>query len=240
MPDARAEEAVDLELVLAVDASGSVDQNELRLQLGGIAAGFRDPEVLKAITDGPLGRIAVSLLLWAQPEMRKEMTGWYVIGSRFDAGGFADAVEGFQRRLSGGTGIGAGIARAIRSMKENGIEGRRRVVDVSGDGRETPPREYVVQISQAREMANAHDVTINGLAILSDDPGLGKYYEREMITGPNAFVMTVEGFEDFAGAMRRKLLREIEFRPAVATRPGDGDRTESDQDSLALSLSEIR
>src|SRR5436305_12408699 len=76
---AAADEIVDLELALAVDASGSVDDGEFALQLKGIASGFRDPDVLKAIRSGPLCRVAVNLIVWAEPQAPKDMSGWQII-----------------------------------------------------------------------------------------------------------------------------------------------------------------
>ncbi|MCB1493935.1 MAG: DUF1194 domain-containing protein, partial [Rhodobiaceae bacterium] len=213
---ARAGEAsADLELVLAVDASGSVDDAEFRLQLDGIAAAFEDPQVRAAIRSGPEGRIAVALLVWAEAEVPADASPWFVIATDADCAAFAATVRGFPRRVNGGTGIGAGLVQAMRLFERNGIAGRRQVVDVSGDGRETPPRDYVVLVDQARGMALSRGVTLNGLAILSDDPGLADWYRAEVMTGAGAFVMTASGFEDFAEAMRRKLLREVEYKPII-------------------------
>src|SRR4051794_27061147 len=111
-----AEDVVDLELALAVDASGSVDDGEFALQLEGIAAGFRDPDVRKAIRSGPSGRIAVNLVVWAEPQVPKDMSGWEIIASDADAERFARLVENFPRRVTGATGIGEGIASALRSF----------------------------------------------------------------------------------------------------------------------------
>lgn len=211
-----ADEIVDLELALAVDASGSVDDGEFALQLEGIAAGFRDPEVRKAIRSGPSGRIAVNLVVWAEPQVPKDMSGWEIIASDDDAERFAGAVERFPRRVTGATGIGAGIASALRSFDGNDIAAGRQTVDVSGDGRETAPREPTVLIGQARAMAMARGVTLNGLAILNEEPGLDEWYRRNLQAGQGSFVMAVGRYEDFAEAMRRKLLKEIEYRPRVS------------------------
>src|SRR5689334_24267507 len=110
-----AETAVDLELVLAVDASGSVSDQEYQLQLAGIARGFRDPAVRKAIRSGPEKAMAVNLLVWAEPQVPKDTTGWFVITGDADAESFARIVEAFPRRQTGATAIGEGIAAALRS-----------------------------------------------------------------------------------------------------------------------------
>ncbi len=214
----HAETAVDLELVLAIDASASVDPGEFSLQLGGIASAIRDPDVQRAIAAGPIGRIAIAAIVWADATLRKDEGDWHVIEGPADAETFAREIETFRRLVSGGTGLGSGIAEAIRMTDRNGIAGTRRVVDVSGDGIETPPRENVLLLPDARGMALGRGVTVNGLAILNDVPDLDDYYRREVIVGDGAFVMAVHDYRDFAEAFRRKLLREIEDRPPVSLR----------------------
>ena len=209
---------VDLALVLAVDASGSVDDGEFALQLAGIAAGFRDPKVRGAIKSGAEGRVAVALLVWADHQVPKDRTGWFVLASDQDAENFARTVETFPRHQNGATGIGEGLAASLRAIDTSGFEARRRVVDISGDGRETTPREFVVLLPQARAMANAQGVTVNGLAITNEDPGLLSYYRNAVQTGAGSFALPATSYEAFAEAMRRKLLREIEYRPAISQR----------------------
>jgi len=208
-------QTVDLELVLAVDASGSVDDTEFALQLGGIAQGFRDPAVQDAVSRGAEGRIAVNLIAWAEHGMPKSETGWHQISDRRSAEQFAATVERFFRDQNGATGLGEGIAAAVRSINQNGSEAPRRVIDVSGDGRETPAREYVVLLPQARAMALAHGIVVNGLAISNAEEDLAAYYRSDLQAGPGSFVMEARDYADFAEAMRRKLLREIEYRPDV-------------------------
>lgn len=224
---ASTDTAVDLELVLAIDASASVDPAEFSLQLGGIANALRDAEIQEAIAAGPVGRIAVAAIIWADATLPKQPGSWFVVESPGDAEAFARHIEAFPRTISGGTGLGAGIVEAIRLMERNGIAGTRQVVDVSGDGVETPPRENVLLISDARGMALGRGITVNGLAILTDVPDLADYYRAEVAVGPRAFVMAAGNYEDFAEAFRRKLLREIEDRPPMSRdrrRPG-GART---------------
>src|SRR3954463_857359 len=116
---ARAAEIVDLELALAVDASGSVDDGEYRLQIEGIAAGFRDKAVKEAIRSGPLKRIAVAVIIWAEPQVPKDTTGWVMISTDAEAEAFASEVEGMERHMNGATGIGEGVSWSLRSMEEN-------------------------------------------------------------------------------------------------------------------------
>jgi Protein of unknown function (DUF1194) len=214
---ARAGEAVDLELVLAVDASGSVNDEEFALQLEGIAAGFRDPAVLAAIRSGPQKRIAAMMLVWAEHRAPKGTTGWFVLAGDADAEAFARAVERFPRQQNGGTGMGEGVAEALREIERNAIEGGRQVIDVSGDGPESPPRDDAVLMPQAREAALAAGVTINGLAIANDVPDLLDYFEKSVRTGLDSFAMGAIDYDDFAEAMRRKLVKEIEWRPRLSS-----------------------
>lgn len=208
-PKAHAANPVDLQLVLAVDASGSVDEREYRLQLHGIAEAFRDPEVIKAIGAGPHGRIAVALMVWAESNRPKAKTPWRIIADRADALAFADLTNGFGRPVGGGTGIGKAMVTAVRMLESSGLTGTRRVIDVSGDGRETTFREWSVPPDQARHAAIDRGITINGLAITAEDKGLAAYYETQVIAGPGAFVMTAGSIDDFKRVMRAKLLREI-------------------------------
>jgi hypothetical protein len=211
----QAETPVDLELVLAVDASGSVDQQEFLLQLGGIAQGFRDEEVQAAITSGPLGRIAVALMIWSDATSKKAVSRWVLVDSSASAEAFADLVlSQVTRRKAflgkGGTGIGSAVGRGIKMIRLNEFEGTRKVIDVSGDGHETPLRHGEgMALPEAKRRARRRGITVNGLAIVTDNPGLTSYYERKVIRGPGSFVITANGYDDFAEAMKLKLLREI-------------------------------
>ena len=212
---------VDLELVLAVDASGSVDEREYRLQMAGIAVAFRDPEVLKAIESGPYGQIAVALLTWAEATEPKDFSGWHLVASPEDAERLARLAESFPRRVAGGTGIGQAVAYGVRLIERNEIESLRKVIDLSGDGKETAPRAFTVMPRQARFVATARGVTVNGLAILNEVPDLETYYRTDVIAGSEAFALSVARYEDFAAAMTRKLIREISYRPKVSRLPGE-------------------
>lgn len=214
---AKAEE-VDLELVLAMDGSGSISASEYVLQIEGTAAAFRDPAIQQAILSGPTGRIAVAVLIWADAALPKFESGWYVVDSPETADQFAQVVLNFHQHSGrkfgqggGGTGIGDGIRHALEMMRLNRHQGLRQVVDVSGDGIETKPWfAKAVELPVARVMAEAQKVTVNGLAILTRDfPTLDTYYEQQVIVGPGAFVVVADGFDDFGRAIRAKLWREI-------------------------------
>lgn len=215
-PAVRAETVVDLELALAVDASASVDDAEFRLQLDGLAAAFEQPEIVAAIRSGPLGAIAVSILIWAEATVPPDQSDWFVLRSAADASRFAARLTRQRRTRTGGTGLGAGLASAMRSFDRNGIAAARQVVDVSGDGAETPPREIVVTMPAARSQALSRGVTINGLAIANEDPELGAWYRRNVAVGADSFVMVALDYAAYATAIRRKLLREIRHRPRLS------------------------
>lgn len=215
---------VDLEIVLAVDGSGSISASEFRLQLEGYANALRDEAVQSAAVSGPLGKIAVAMMVWSDAAFKKFETDWFVIDSRAAAGRYADIVEIFHVHSGrnygmggGGTGIGSGIEYALQMIDGNGIEARRRTIDVSGDGIETEPwfRE-AMELPEARALAASKDVTVNGLAILTDFGALDRYYEDEMITGPGAFVVVADDWSDFAEAIQRKLF--LEFMSPLAER----------------------
>jgi len=214
---ANAEE-VDLELVLAMDASGSISNQEYVLQLEGTAAAFRDPAIHAAITSGPIGKIAVTVMLWSDAAFPKVNSGWFVLDGGQSANSFAELVRNYQltrdRKIGfggGGTGIGSGVEEALKLLKNNHQRGLRRVIDVSGDGVET---EFwfskSIMMPDAKVLANLENVVINGLPILTRDfPNLDDYYRKNVVTGPGSFIVTAKNFEDFGRAIRKKLLREI-------------------------------
>lgn len=216
--------AVDLELLLAVDASGSVSAEEFGLQIGGIAAAFRDPEISQAVRSGPLQSIAVALMIWSDARSRKAVSKWHVIDSPDTALEFADIVLAqIARRKSflgkSGTGIGAAIGHGLKELRTNNIDGTRQAIDVSGDGHETPLMfGEAMALPEARRRAARAEVVINGLAILSDDPNLGVYYRARVAMGPGSFVIHADDFDDFGRAIKLKLLREI--RQLLGAAPG--------------------
>ncbi len=196
--------------MLAVDASGSVDNTELRLQLVGIATAFRSPEVLAAIAEGPYGRIAVALVLWAGHNNPKVISPWSLVLDQVSAEAFARTVEGFPRGgVDGATGIGKAIFFSARALTDNAYDGERMVIDISGDGRENPPDDWTLMLSDGRAFARSRGITVNGLAILTDDATLDDYYRYDVILGFGAFVEVARTYDDFAEAIHRKLVREI-------------------------------
>lgn len=207
---AAAAVCADLALVLAFDASGSVDEAEFALQLHATADAFRDAEVQRAIR--ATGTVAVAAIVWGDSAYGTQTMAWDLVDGAEGAERVARRLETQRREVDGNTDLGTGLAAALDLIEATGDCAPRRVVNISGDGRETttPRRRHGVSIMQARRRAEAMNVTVNGLAIESEDPDLDEYYRNAVITGPDAFVMAVNDHTAFAEAMRRKLIREIE------------------------------
>ncbi len=205
-----AAEKVDLALVLAVDCSGSVSSKEYALQVNGIANAFRDPAVIAAATTGPHHRIAVNLMTWGDPEDQKFVSGWYIVSSVSEGAAFADVAASFDRRMNGGTGIGIAIAFGLALLNDGTLQASRQTIDVSGDGEESYElREPRFKLADAQKLRELSGVTVNGLAIQNEDRNLGAYYSKYVAAGPENFVVTIDTYQQYADAIRRKLLLEI-------------------------------
>ena len=203
---ASAQTPVDLQLVLAVDASGSVDQIRFELQKRGYMAAFRHARVLQAIRSGPHQAIAVTMMQWTGPMLQVQVVGWTLVGDQQTAAAFATAIERVPRQLfSGGTSISGAIDHAMTLFPRNPYRGGRRVVDISGDGSNNRGR----SVNLARDEAVAAGIGINGLPILALEPGLDQYYQHNVIGGPGAFVVVARDYDTFAEAILRKLITEI-------------------------------
>lgn len=199
---ARAE--CGLELVLAVDTSASVDHQEYHLQSVGFAKAFRDPAVIAAIRSA--GGVAVTVIHWSSVDQQWQAIDWRLLRDERSAVAFASAIEAVPRRYSlRGTGLGLALRFAENLIRSNDFQCRRRVIDVSGDGQNN----VGVEPAGVRDAIVASGITINGLAILSDDPQLDIYYRADVVGGDGAFVITVEAYQNFQQAIRIKLLREI-------------------------------
>lgn len=202
---ARAE-YVDLELVLAVDCSSSVAYDEYSLQVFGLAEALRNPLLAKALEAVGEGGIAVALVQWSDATRQYVAQGWYKINSPETALAFADLIETTPRFVEGGgTSISGVIDFATALFEANDYDGRRKAIDVSGDGRNNHGRWGFA----ARDEALARGITINGLAILNEEPGVDLHYAKYVIGGPNAFLTTADDYTDFANSMLLKLVREI-------------------------------
>jgi hypothetical protein len=209
---ALAVEHVDLKLVLATDVSGSISNGELRLERAGTAAAFLDPDVIKAIENGALGRIAVAMVDFSSPGFGKTVIPWNIIHDRASAIAFAKSIVDTPRTPGNRTSISNALelgAELIESSEKD-IVATRKVIDVAGDGPNNDGR----PLPQVRQRLMAQGVVVNGLPIMDESsngyfPGLDKYYQACVAGGRGAFIIAVRSFVDFGPAMRRKLILEI-------------------------------
>jgi len=220
------ERAVELELVLAADVSGSMDVVEAGLQRQGYARAFRHPDVVAAIRESGRGRIAVAYIEWAGAGDQRTLVGWTEIADAGSAAAFAAALERPGVRIEEGTSISRAIAFAAALFDGNGFRGKRRIIDISGDG----PNNMGGNVTRARDRALAAGIVINGLPITGQRPSvsgfpllpdLDTYFADCVIGGAGAFIVVAEGFDDFARAIRKKLVLEIAgvTPPAPLLRP---------------------
>ena len=207
---------VALELVLAIDSSTSVSDREFLLQRRGLAAAFRDPEVCVAIERAGTGGVAVAVTQWSNAGDQVLAVRWTRLSGGETCLAFAERLDAMERRLVGGTVISGAIDFARRQILQNAYAGKRAVIDLSGDG----PDRHGVEPALARDRAVEAGITINALAIMTGQYRLDRYLRANIIGGPGAFVMTASGYEDFAAAMRQKLIREI-TRPSLVYRSAD-------------------
>lgn len=205
---AQLPEYVDTALVVSVDVSNSVDAHRYKLQMEGIAQALEDPDVLKAILNGPNASILFSMVTWA--DRPRQVIGWERISNPVEAAAVAAKVRGLPRQTGEFTCLSA-MLRSISDKVVSQIPAKpfRTIVDVSGDGRENcNPEEPPARV---RDELAASGVTVNGLPILEGDEGetLEQWYRENVMGGPGAFVLPADGFEDFGRAIRQKFIIEI-------------------------------
>ncbi len=212
---------VDVALVLVSDVSRSIDDTEFALQKQGYHDAFTDPRVMEAIAAGPQGSIAVTYIEFAGTGQTHTVVNWTVIRDADGARDFADRLAAAPRSDWGATAIGIAIDTAVQLLAESGLDARRRVIDVCGDGTSNQGR----TVESARDEAVAAGITINGLALVNDHPseamyahvhppgGLPKYYREHVTGGVSSFVLEVHDFKSFGKAMTRKLIDEIAALP---------------------------
>lgn len=215
---------VDVELVLAADGSGSIDDDELKLQREGYAEAITSPEVLNAIRTGAVGTIAIAYMEWGGPASQHVIVDWHLVSDAASAEKFAALLRSRPRAAAGYNSISNAIDFSVRMIERNGHEAGKRVIDVSGDGPNIGGR----SIDEARAEAVAKGVTINALAIRRPGSGvaisagafgmpLDEYYRRNVIAGPGAFVEIADATRSFAAAVRSKLVLEIAGGPAAGS-----------------------
>ncbi|WP_171100073.1 DUF1194 domain-containing protein [Ruegeria sp. HKCCD7255] len=202
---------VDLELVLLVDVSRSMTERELEIQRQGYAAALQSDEVFAAVRSGLLQRIALTYVEWAGTQ--EVVVDWRLVETRADLEGFARALTTRFDPALRRTSISEALIFGAAMIEENEFEGLRKVIDVSGDG----PNNQGRPVLRARETVLSKSITINGLPLMTQE-GLGSqwhlddldvYYENCVTGGPGSFVIPVLDWQDFAEAVRRKLVLEI-------------------------------
>ena len=224
---ARAQEQVDLLLVLASDVSRSVDTRKFELQRQGYAAALSNPRVIEAIRSGPHGRIAICFVEWSGATSQKLVIDWTIVGDAASARRIGDQMLELPRSFADRTSIAAGLEFSLRQLESAPYQTTRRTIDVSGDGTNNSGRD----IASMRDEVLAKGITINGLVILSDTPlpwnpehtnppgGLDEYYRRNVTGGPGSFVMVAENHNSFGQAIVKKLIAEIAWvepeRPVI-------------------------
>lgn len=220
VPAYAAEPSVDVALVLLTDVSRSIDDSEFRLEKQGYAAAFQDKRVLDAIAGGPTGAIAVAYVEFAGADEVRTVLDWRIVRTAADAQTFASEIGEAPRSAWGRTSISAGLDHSATLLTQTPLGATRRVIDVVGDGTNNSGRD----IQAARDDALASGITINGLAIINENPanlayahvqppgGLAAWYQANVTGGPGSFVLEVRSFQTFRDAMVRKLLSEIATR----------------------------
>jgi hypothetical protein len=208
--------SVDVELVLAVDVSYSMDMDELAIQREGYAQAIVSKEFLQALKTGPNGKISVTYFEWAASSDQKIIIPWRVIDGPETADAVANEIMKTPIRRASRTSISGAINFAMPLFDENPHRGLRRVIDISGDG----PNNNGSPVTMARDAALEKGIVINGLPIMVKEPSystmdidnLDFYYEDCVIGGPGSFVVTIKDREKFKEAIRTKLLLEVAGR----------------------------
>jgi hypothetical protein len=204
---------VDLQLVLAVDISYSMDPEEQRLQRDGYLQAIVSPEVMDAIRRGLIGKIAVSYVEWAGAHEQQVVIGWRIIDGPETAHAFAEELRGKPYRRAFRTSISGAINASVSLLESSGLRSQRRVIDISGDG----SNNNGMLVEPARDAALAKGIVINGLPIMlfrpnnryADVENLDAYYQDCVVGGPGSFVIPIKTPEEFVPATRRKLILEV-------------------------------
>lgn len=206
------ERTVDLELILAIDTSSSVSSEEFDLQMRGMSQAFRNEAVIGAIRASGDRGIVVAMVQWSDARKQLLAIDWFEVKDGESAERFAQEIDNTPRFLfGGGTALGGALTFAARQFDKNSYNGRRKVIDVSGDGRTNQG----TRPERVRDQVVDSGITINGLAILNEDPTIDTYYRYNVIGGTGAFVITATDYEDFSAAMLEKLIKEISGVPIV-------------------------
>lgn len=213
VPAGAADEQVDVELVLAVDVSYSMDLDELALQREGYIGAVTSAEFLNALKLGPNGRVALAYMEWAGVDEQKLVVDWTIVDGPATAARFATAIQEAPLRRVYRTSISGAMNFGAALFDNNGIRGLRRVIDISGDG----TNNQGPLVEPTRDGLVSRGITINGLPLLLKEPAgsmldieqLDVYYEDCVIGGPGAFVIPIRAKHEFADAIKTKLVLEV-------------------------------
>jgi hypothetical protein len=211
-PVQSAQQQVDLKLVLATDVSGSINSEELRVEREGTAGAFLDPDVIKAIQSGALGKIAVAMLDFSSSGAAQMVIDWRIIEDAASATAFAETIRATPRSRGRRTSISSALelGSLMLEASQKDIVGTRKVIDVSGDG----PNNDGSPMTEVHDKTVAQGIIVNGLPVMDDQangyyPDLDKYYAACVAGGRGSFVVVVHSYQDFRAAMRHKLILEI-------------------------------
>lgn len=206
-PALAEETPVDVELLLLVDVSASIDDDQYALQKLGYVRAFESSDLIEAIRRGAHGSIAVTYVEWDRTP--RQMVGWHLIDGDDAARSFAEAITAAPRHKTGGTtGLAAALLIAPILFETNKFKGLRRIVDVSGDGAENTGSDTAA----ARDAVLAAGVSaINGIVVTTKD-GPREFYQEDVIGGGRSFLLVASDFLEFEDAVRRKLVLEIAAR----------------------------
>ena len=205
---------VDLQLLLAVDVSQSIDEEEAQLQRAGYIRALQDPDIIDIIKSGYHGRIALSYMEWAGPLQQWLLVNWQVVDSEVTAAAFAKRLISAPIRMGQRTSISYAILHAISIFRDSEYSSFRKVIDISGDGANNGG----FYVHETRHRAVENGITVNGLAILNNRPSpigipatknIDNYYEDCVIAGSGAFIVVAQKLESFSAAVRRKMILEI-------------------------------
>lgn len=200
---------VDVELVLAVDISQSMDEGEFALQRAGYVEALRHPDFINAVRSGTNGRIALAYFEWAGVVRDDGVIAWQVIDGEVSANTFADKIASRPFRSFRGTSISGALGFGTGLLEKNAFSAPRRVIDISGDG----PNNAGLPVASTRDAALAKGIVINGLPILiSPSPSVSRldsYYADCVTGGPGSFVLPIRAASEFSTAIRRKLIQEV-------------------------------
>ena len=217
---ARAATPVDLQLVMAVDVSRSIDEVEAELQRRGYIEAMTNERVIDAILSGENKGIGVCYVEWAGTHYQQTVIDWMLIDSARTARRFSEKLAESPRTSQSWTAVGQGLIYSAKRFEDSPFTSKRRIIDISGDGRtnDGPPAELV------RDRLVADGIVINGLPVMMNrtnygrpaDATLDKYYEENVVGGPGSFMIVAANFDDFGRAVRSKLIREISSRDVPA------------------------